>query len=59
VALAREQNINLSQVSEEAIRTAARASQRKRWEDEHAARIDAFAEWLDENGMPFESLRLF
>lgn len=59
IAAARAEGINLSQISEEAIRSAARQAQERRWADEHAERIDAFATWLDEHGMPFEDLRVF
>lgn len=59
VAAARDAGLNLSQISEEAIRTATRAAHERRWADEHAGRIDAFSAWLDEHGMPFEDLRVF
>lgn len=59
VAAARERGLNLSQISEEAIRSATRAAQERDWADEHADRIDAFSAWLDEHGMPFEGLRVF
>ncbi len=59
VAAAREVGINLSQISEEAIRAAIRGAHERRWADEHAQRIDAFSAWLDEHGMPFEDLRVF
>lgn len=59
VAAAREAGINLSQISEEAIRSATRAVHERRWADDHAERINAFSDWLDEHGMPFADLRVF
>ena len=59
VAMAKEAGVNLSQVSEAAIRDAARAAHQRRWAEGHAERIDAFTAWLDEHGMPFEDLRVF
>lgn len=59
VAAAREAGVNLSQVSEAALRKAAKAEHDRRWADAHAARIDAFGAWLDRHGMPFEDLRVF
>jgi antitoxin CcdA len=59
VATARELGLNLSQISEAALREATQQARERRWEEQHASRIDAFAAWLDEHGMPFEDLRVY
>ena len=59
VDAARDLGLNLSKISEDALRTATREAHQRRWADDHRERIDAFAEWLDEHGMPFENLRVF
>lgn len=59
VATARELGLNLSQISEGAIRAATQQARERKWEEEHAPRMDAFAAWLDEHGMPFEDLRVY
>lgn len=59
VQTARDLGLNLSKISEDALRAATREARNRKWADEHAKRIDAFAEWLDEYGMPFEDLRVF
>jgi len=59
VEFARTQGINLSQISEAALREAARKERDRRWADEHRAKMEAFGVWLDEHGMPFEDLRVF
>jgi antitoxin CcdA len=59
VATARELGLNLSQISEGAIREATQKARELKWEAEHAPRMDAFAVWLEEHGMPFEDLRVY
>ncbi len=59
VEAARGLGLNLSKISEDALRTATREAHGRKWADEHRERIDAFAAWLDEHGMPFEDLRVF
>ncbi len=59
VQTARDLGLNLSKISEDALRTATREARQRQWADDHRERIDAFAEWLDEHGMPFEDLRVF
>ena len=44
---------------EDALRAATREARDRKWAEDHRERIDAFAEWLDEHGMPFEDLRVF
>jgi antitoxin CcdA len=59
VAAAREAGINLSQVSESAIRLAAKKAQEARWKDDHHEWIEANNKWVEENGLPLEKYRLF
>jgi antitoxin CcdA len=59
IAAAREAGINLSQVSEAAIREAARKAQELRWQHDHRGWIDANNAWVEKNGLPLDKLRLF
>lgn len=59
VAAARDAGINLSQVSEAALRTAAKAALDARWQEENRAWIDAHRRWVEENGLPLEKYRMF
>lgn len=59
VAAAREAGLSLSRISEAALREATRREQDRHWAEQHRPRIEAFATWLDEHGMPFEELRVF
>lgn len=58
VATARAVGINLSKVSERAIRDAIRDEQDRRWKEENRAWIIAFNEWYDRNGHPLAHLEL-
>lgn len=59
VAAAKEAGINLSKISEAAIRAATRAEQERAWKEEHAAHFEAWNEWVEKNGLPLERYRLF
>ena len=59
VEFAREQGINLSQISEAALRDAAKRERDRRWAEEHRDKMEAWNVWLEENGMPFEDLRVW
>jgi len=59
VAAAREAGINLSQVSEVALRVATRIEQDRRWKEDNRAWIEAHAAWVDSNELPLERYRLF
>ena len=56
VAAAREAGVNLSQVSEEALRRAVKAEQERRWKEEHREQIAAYNRWIEENGIPLSDL---
>jgi antitoxin CcdA len=58
VAAAREAGINLSQVSEVAIRAAAKHVQEEKWREEHRDWIMANNAWIDEHGLPLDRYRL-
>ena len=59
VAAAREAGINLSQVSETAIRAAAKQARDLKWQEEHREWIEANNAWIEQNGLPLEKYRLF
>ncbi len=58
VAFAREAGVNLSQVSEAAIRAAARDVHAQRWKEENRAAMEDWNHWLERNGLPYAEHRL-
>jgi len=59
VAAARAAGINLSQVSEAALRAATKAEQERRWKEENREAIEYWNDWLEKNGLPYADLRLW
>ncbi|WP_326523285.1 type II toxin-antitoxin system CcdA family antitoxin [Sphingomonas sp.] len=59
IAAARDVGINISQVSEAALRAATKAEQDRRWKEENRAAFDYWNDWVEENGLPLEKYRLF
>ena len=59
VAAAREAGLNLSQISEAALRQAAKLEAERSWKEEHRAAMEASNNWLEKNGLPYAELRLF
>lgn len=59
VAAAREVGINISQVSEAALRTATKAEQERRWKEENREAFDYWNRWVEQNGLPLAKYRLF
>ncbi|MFK3889477.1 type II toxin-antitoxin system CcdA family antitoxin [Sphingomonas sp. NPDC079357] len=59
VAAAREAGINLSQVSEAALRKAAKEERDRRWREENREWAESVNRWVEENGLPLERYRLF
>ena len=57
VAAAREAGLNLSQISEDAIRRATKVEQERRWKEENGPAIAAWTRWYEENGHPLEKYR--
>lgn len=56
VADDREAGLDLPPVSEETLRTAAKASQ---WREDNREWIAASNAWVEDNGLPLDGLRLF
>lgn len=54
---ARRVGINLSKVSEAAVRSAAQAEADRLWKIEHADWIRANNEWVEEHGLPLADFR--
>lgn len=59
VTEARTLDVNLSKAAEAGIAAAVRAERNRRWQEDHRERIDAFADWFEENGLPFQDLRVY
>lgn len=56
VSAAKEVGINLSQVSEDALRRAVKIEQERRWREEHREQIATYNRWIEENGIPLADL---
>jgi antitoxin CcdA len=56
---AKELEINVSSVAEEAIADAVRAEKNRRWKEENRGAMEAWNEWTRKNGLPLEKHRLF
>lgn len=59
VAAAREMGINISRVSETAIRAATQLAVEQRWRDDNRAWAEAHNEWVEDHALPLERYRLF
>jgi antitoxin CcdA len=59
VAAARHAGLNLSQVSETAIRAATKKVLAAQWQEENREAIEAHNRWVEENGIPLARYRLF
>ena len=59
VKAAKEAGINISQVSEAALRVATKAEQDRRWKEENHAAFKYWNTWVEKNGLPLEKYRLF
>ena len=59
IAAAREAGINLSQISEKALRDAAKIERDRRWREENREWAESVNRWVEENGLPLEKYRLF
>ena len=56
---ARDLDLNLSQLGEEALRLAIKKEEERRWIDENRGWITAHQKWVEENPLPLERYRLF
>ena len=59
VAAARAAGLNLSRISEAALRLATREAQDVAWKRDNREWIAAHARWVEENELPLERYRLF
>lgn len=59
VAAAREAGLNLSQISEAALREAARKARDSAWKRDNQDWIAAHRDWVEANELPLERYRLF
>ena len=59
VAAAREHGINLSKVSEAAIKAATKKAADDKWREDNRAWAESVNRWVEENGLPLEGYRLF
>ena len=59
VVAAREAGVNLSQISEVALRRAANEARDAAWKKENQARIDAHWALVESNELPLERYRIF
>jgi len=57
IAAAKEAGVNLSRVSEEALRIATKAAQEAKWREENAQAIDGWNRWYEKNGHPLDKYR--
>ncbi len=59
VAAARQAGVNLSQVSEAAVRKAWTEIRDAQWREENREWIESNNRWVEEHGLPLEKYRLF
>lgn len=55
---ARALGVNISRAAEEGILAQVRAERARRWKEENAADIAAYNRWIEENGIPNQSIRI-
>jgi antitoxin CcdA len=56
---ARTAGINLSQVSEAALRQAVRKENERRWKEENREALEGWNRWVEKNGLPLEKYRVW
>ena len=56
---ARDAGINLSQVSERAIREATREEHGRRWQEENREALESWNRYLEKHGLPLDKYRMF
>ena len=59
VKAAREIGINLSRVSENALREATRIEQARRWKQDNSEALASWSRWIEANGSPLDRHRAF
>lgn len=56
VAAARKAGVNMSRVTEAALRVAIKTESERRWREENAGWIQAHNDWVEQNGIPLSDL---
>lgn len=59
IEAARSVGLNLSRITETALREATRQEHAHRWREENREAIEANNRWVEENGLPLAKYRLF
>lgn len=59
VAEAKDLELNVSRIAEQAITDAVRAEKNRRWKEENREALESWNDWIRENGLPLEKHRLF
>lgn len=59
IAEAKELELNISRIAEEAITEAVRAEKNRRWKEENREAMESSNEWVRKNGLPLAKYRLF
>ena len=59
VAEAKALDLNVSRLAEEGIAAAVREEKTRRWKEEKREAMEAWNEWVRENGLPFAEYRGF
>lgn len=59
VAEAKELELNVSRIAEEAISDAVRAERNRRWKKENREALESSNEWVRKNGLPLAKYRPF
>lgn len=55
VETAREMNVNVSRAAEEGLRRAVR----EKWAEDNREVLEAWGEWVEQNGLPLAKYRMF
>lgn len=56
---ARELGVNISRAAEAGVAAAVKAERARRWKIDNAEAVAAYNKWIEENGIPNASVRLF
>ena len=56
---ARDYDMNLSRIAEDALRHAVKMERNRRWNEENRAALEAYAQEVREHGLPLEKYRMF
>ena len=56
---AKELGVNISRAAEAGVAAAVKAERARRWKVDNAEAVAAYNKWIEENGIPTASVRLF